>query len=104
MLADMPVAAISLNELSPRVRLAKSNVLRYFGSREEVLLDLLAERSLAFRADVAERLPAAVDPAAAPAGLARAVAAGLASAFAADPMLCELLSAQANVLEQNISD
>src|SRR3978361_993367 len=41
MLAEMPVAQISLNELSRRVGLAKSNVLRYFESREAVLLELL---------------------------------------------------------------
>ena len=41
MLEEMPVADISLNELSRRVGLAKSNVLRYFDSREAVLLELL---------------------------------------------------------------
>ena len=40
MLREMPVAAISLNELSRRVGLAKSNVLRYFESREAILLEL----------------------------------------------------------------
>src|SRR3978361_234799 len=41
MLTEMPVADLSLNELSRRVGLAKSNVLRYFESREAVLLELL---------------------------------------------------------------
>jgi AcrR family transcriptional regulator len=41
MLTEMPVAQITLNELSRRVGLAKSNVLRYFESREAVLLELL---------------------------------------------------------------
>src|SRR2546421_13066804 len=41
MVAEMPVAELSLNELSRRVGLAKSNVLRYFESREAVLLELL---------------------------------------------------------------
>ena len=40
MLDEMPVAEVSLNELSRRVGLAKSNVLRYFESREAVLLEL----------------------------------------------------------------
>ena len=44
MLAEMPVAEVSLNELSRRVGLAKSNVLRYFESREAVLLELLDDR------------------------------------------------------------
>jgi AcrR family transcriptional regulator len=41
MLEEMPVSEVSLNELSRRVGLAKSNVLRYFESREEILLELL---------------------------------------------------------------
>src|ERR1700733_3098604 len=41
MLAEMPVADVTLNELSRRSGLAKSNVLRYFESREAVLLELL---------------------------------------------------------------
>src|SRR5262249_51226970 len=41
MLQDMPVSDITLNELSRRVGLAKSAMLRYFESREAVLLDLL---------------------------------------------------------------
>src|SRR2546428_12712597 len=56
MLAQMPVAELSLNELSRRVGLAKSNVLRYFESREAVLLELL---DLAWR-DWLDRLAAAL--------------------------------------------
>src|SRR5258708_34348392 len=41
MLTEMPVADVTLNELSRRSGLAKSNVLRYFESREAVLLELL---------------------------------------------------------------
>ncbi|HEY0120021.1 MAG TPA: TetR/AcrR family transcriptional regulator [Cellulomonas sp.] len=42
MLSDgMPIRELSLNELARRVGLAKSNVLRYFESREAVLLTLL---------------------------------------------------------------
>src|SRR5580658_4524790 len=41
MLDAMPVSEVTLNELSRRVGLAKSNVLRYFESREAVLLELL---------------------------------------------------------------
>src|ERR1700751_4576829 len=41
MLAEMPVADISLRELSRRVGLAGSNVLRYFETREGVFLALL---------------------------------------------------------------
>ena len=40
MLTEMPVAQLSLNDLSRHVGLAKSNVLRYFESRAAVLLEL----------------------------------------------------------------
>ena len=60
MLQEMPVADISLNELSRRVGLAKSNVLRYFDSREAVLLELLASSSREWLAHLAAELPSAV--------------------------------------------
>ena len=74
MLAEMPVAALTLSELSRRVGLAKSNVLRYFESREDVLLEVLM-RSAAVYARV----------------------------LAARPEVLDLLSAQAAVLERNVS-
>src|SRR5262245_38404227 len=60
MLEEMPVADISLNELSRRVGLAKSNVLRYFDSREAVLLELLAGSSREWLEHLATELPSAV--------------------------------------------
>ncbi len=103
MLAEMPVAQVTLNELSRRAGLAKSNVLRYFESREAVLLDLLdsawqdwlvqLEADLAEAVDTSAPLPARADQ------LAAAVAASLGSR----PMLCDLISAQAAVLERNVS-
>ncbi|MFB9904368.1 hypothetical protein [Allokutzneria oryzae] len=56
-----------------------------------------------FFAQTAEQLPKVVeanDPAPA---RAMTVASALATAFAAHPMLCELLSAQAGALEHNVS-
>ena len=43
MLGSRPVADISLRELSESVGLAKSNVLRYFDSREAIFLEVLDE-------------------------------------------------------------
>ncbi|MGW9136718.1 TetR family transcriptional regulator [Streptomyces sp. NPDC055681] len=101
MLAQMPVAEVSLNELSRRVGLAKSNVLRYFESREAVLLELLDAEMHGWLADLAEKSSAV------PAGPARERAAQLAGMIAATlqarPVLCDLLSAQAGVLERNVS-
>src|SRR3954463_1698588 len=45
MLAQDPTAEISLREISRRVGLATSNVLRYFESREAIFLELLARES-----------------------------------------------------------
>ncbi|WP_369036031.1 MULTISPECIES: TetR/AcrR family transcriptional regulator [Streptomyces] len=103
MLVEMPVSAMSLNELSRRVGLAKSNVLRYFESREAVLLDLLDQSARDFLTESGGQLRSLVDERDPLDVRTEAVASGLAASFAARPMLCELLSAQAGVLEHNIS-
>jgi AcrR family transcriptional regulator len=102
MLTEMPVAQVSLNELSRRVGLAKSNVLRYFESREAVLLELLDSAWQAWLAGL-DRDLAAVDPGAPPAERGDQLAAVLASSLASRPVLCDLISAQAAVLEHNLS-
>jgi AcrR family transcriptional regulator len=101
MLAEMPVAELSLNELSRRVGLAKSNVLRYFESREAVLLDLLAAEWTAFTAQLAARLPGRTDGSLTERG--QRLAAAITETLVAHPRLCELMSASAAVLERNIS-
>ncbi|HEY8044668.1 MAG TPA: TetR family transcriptional regulator [Streptosporangiaceae bacterium] len=103
MLAEMPVAQVTLNGLSRRVGLAKSNVLRYFESREAVLLELLDSAWQEWLTGLEADLGAAIDPAAPPAERGDQLAAGLAASLAARPVLCDLLSAQAAVLERNVS-
>jgi AcrR family transcriptional regulator len=107
MLSEMSVAQVSLNELSRRVGLAKSNVLRYFESREAVLLELLDARLREWLEYLADALPSivdsAVDPAATPTERGDRLAAALATSLADRPVLCDLASAQAAVLEHNIS-
>jgi AcrR family transcriptional regulator len=103
MLAEMPVAEVTLNELSRRVGLAKSNVLRYFESREAVLLELLDSAWQEWLAALETDLGGAIDATAAPAGRGDQLADALASSLAARPVLCDLLSAQAAVLERNVS-
>ncbi|WP_436531652.1 TetR family transcriptional regulator [Actinoplanes sp. HUAS TT8] len=100
MLTEMPVAQLALNELSRRVGLAKSNVLRYFESREAILLELLDAEQRAWL-DYLDRTLEAGD------GTARErgdrLAAVLAESLADRPMLCDLTSAHAGVLEHNVS-
>jgi AcrR family transcriptional regulator len=103
MLDVMPVSEVTLNELSRRVGLAKSNVLRYFESREAVLLDLLDSAWQEWLAELERDLGAAVNAAAPPARRGDQVAAALATSLAARPVLCDLISAQAAVLERNVS-
>jgi AcrR family transcriptional regulator len=103
MLADRPVSALSLNEIGRQAGMAKSNILRYFESREAVLLALLGQHAMDFLHMVTETLPAGIDLSAPAAARIRSVADGLAVAFAADPILCELLSTQTGILEHNVS-
>jgi AcrR family transcriptional regulator len=101
MLAEMPVAALSLNELSRRVGLAKSNVLRYFESREAVLLELLDAAWREWLGALADALPSeVVGPVA---ERVEQIAAVMARTLVDRPMLCELGSASAAVLEHNVS-
>ena len=85
MLAEMPVAQVSLNELSRRVGLAKSNVLRYFESREAVLLELLDAALQEWLEQLDGALTAAVDPDAAPSERGDQVAAALATLAGGPP-------------------
>ncbi|MFM9607389.1 TetR/AcrR family transcriptional regulator [Streptomyces niveiscabiei] len=103
MLDEMPVGALSLNELSRRVGLAKSNVLRYFESREAVLLELLDRDWRQWTATLPDQFAASVTPGAPPIRRGEEFAAVLAHSLAHHRVLCDLLSAQAGVLEHNVS-
>lgn len=100
MLAEMGVSALSLNELSRRVGLAKSNVLRYFESREAILLELL-DVELNQWIESMRGSVGVIDGDLRERGerLAQVVAAEM----AARPVMCDLIAAQAAVLERNIS-
>lgn len=103
MLDEMPVAEVSLNELSRRVGLAKSNVLRYFETREAVLLELLNRFVREWLAVVADELAAGIDPSDSAAERAGRLAEILSRSLADRPVLCDLVGAQGSVLEQNVS-
>jgi AcrR family transcriptional regulator len=102
MLAEKNLADISLRELSHRVGLAKSNVLRYFDSREAIFLEVLDEEFTEWLTHVEKRL-----------GKPRPrktnytneirVATAVADSLAERQLLCELIGSMAGVLERNIS-
>jgi len=99
MLGDRPVADLSLNELARQVGLAKSNVLRYFDSREAILLELLDSRT----ADWLAALEAGPRSRGSVRTRCRRLAAALTDSLGERPVLCDLISAQAAVLERNVS-
>jgi AcrR family transcriptional regulator len=102
LLAERPVAEISLRELSCRVGLAKSNVLRYFDSREAIFLEVLDSTWTDWLSSLEETL---ADPGPAEPGFAREerLAGTLATSLAERPLLCDLVSSMGAVLERNIS-
>jgi AcrR family transcriptional regulator len=93
---ERPVREISLGDIARRVGLAKSNLLRYFESREDVFLRLLLREWESWRIALTARLRP---------GRATAdnVAATIASTIAERPLFCDLISEMSAVLERNVS-
>src|SRR5919112_4536112 len=89
------VRNVSLGAVAEAVGLAKSNISRYFGTREEIYLELLAAEWHAYSRAVAKGLRGAD-------GTDQAIAA-LAEAMVDRPLFCDLLSHLPTSLEQNVS-
>jgi AcrR family transcriptional regulator len=89
------VQGVTLAAVAEAVGLAKSNVLRYFGTREEIYLELMAAEWQQWADEVAARLPGA------PAGTA-ALAAALRDSLTSRPLFCDLQSVQATSLERHV--
>ncbi|MFD8565671.1 TetR/AcrR family transcriptional regulator [Streptomyces sp. NPDC059639] len=100
LLAELPVRDISLRELSRRVGLSKTNVVRYFETREAVFFELLNRELARWIEELPEELARAGADAAAP---ARTVTGELARSLAGRTLLCELFAALGSELERNIS-
>ena len=94
MLTEKGVGQISLRELSDRVGLAKSNVLRYFDSREAVFLELLDEECVSWLEDLEGLLGRPRDRKPNYTNEIR-VATTVADSLVARPLLCELLGSMA---------
>ena len=91
-----------MRDISEGVGLAKSNVLRYFDSREAIFLELLDEECRAWLAELEDGFgqPRARKPAYAN---EIRIADIIAETLAERRLMCELLGAMAGVLERNIS-
>jgi AcrR family transcriptional regulator len=102
MLAEKNVADISLREMADRVGLAKSNVLRYFDSREAIFLEVLDEEFAEWLAEMDDRLGRQRTRKSGYANEIR-VATVITDSLVQRPLLCELVGSMAGVLERNIS-
>lgn len=89
---DSGVANVSLGGVANAVGLAKSNVVRYFGTREEIYLELAAECWRDWRDEALQRLEAGDD-----------VVDTLAETLEARRLFCDLLSHASTNLEHNVS-
>src|ERR687893_21218 len=89
------VGNVSVGAVAEAVGLAKSNIARYFGTREEIYLELLTEEWRQWAQAVSARLRDAH-------GTAEAMAA-LAETMVDRPLFCDLLSHASTSLEHNVS-
>ena len=98
LLAEGGLDAVTLSAIARAAGLAKSNVYRYFESREEILLEILLVDQRAWIAELEHALAPLAGS-----GDADAVAAAIARTISARPITCELLASMAGVLERNLA-
>jgi AcrR family transcriptional regulator len=96
---DEGLSGVSLNAVARRAGIAKSNLYRYFESREAILLALLNEDQNACVAALEERLARLSGKVS-----AQMVARAFAQTIADAHRFCSLQTALSTVLEQNISE
>lgn len=92
--------ALSLNEIARRAGMAKSNVYRYFETREAVLLALVWEELQSWTEHMMTTWPRSTRSRSALDALVR----HLARTIAERPMLCALVTAVPSVLERNLAE
>jgi len=88
------VQGVTLAAVAAAVGLAKSNVLRYFGTKEEIYLALAAQQWQAWGSDVAAQLATA-------SGGTATLAEVLTSSLTERPVFCDLQSVLATTLERH---
>ncbi|MCE7010262.1 TetR family transcriptional regulator [Kibdelosporangium philippinense] len=98
LLAERPAQDISLREIARRLGGSKSGIVRYYETREAVFLELLQRARQEWLDELEDRLPPPSHP-----DVVSQVADVWATSLAERPMLCELWSVLAAVLERNVS-
>lgn len=98
LLSTLGLAEVGLSAIAREAGVAKSNVYRYFGSREEILLAILTEDVAHWLATIERELAPLAD-----AGDPTDVARILARSIAAIPRTCELIASVA-VFERHLTD
>ncbi|MEV0223942.1 TetR family transcriptional regulator [Streptomyces sp. NPDC050704] len=86
------VRHVSLGNVAAAVGLAKSNLARYFATREEIFLVLITQQWRDWADEVLQRLRQGEN-----------VVDALAEPFASRPLFCDLLSELATTLQHNVS-
>jgi AcrR family transcriptional regulator len=95
--ATRGVQRTTLGGVAAEIGMAKSALLKHFETREEIFLSLTAQEWQAWVDDVVAALARLRKPS--PASVARV----LVTTLEARPLLCDLLSQMASVLERNVS-
>jgi AcrR family transcriptional regulator len=90
------VQRVTLGDVAAAAGMAKSNVLRYFETREEIYLELTSAAFAEWGAAVAARLGGRASTPAQVAGV-------LADTLSERPLLCDLLAQVSATLERNVS-
>jgi AcrR family transcriptional regulator len=103
LLGELPAADISLREIARRLGGSKSGIVRYYETREALFLELLNRARQEWLDELELRLPSPTSSDADADELVTEIAAVWARSLAERPVLCELWSLLAAVLERNAS-
>jgi AcrR family transcriptional regulator len=101
LLNDLPYEAISLNKIAQRSRLSTSNILRYYDSREAILLEVFTDEAKVWLKDI---LGHTINPSEPLVDRLRKAANVIAETTSRYPIFCDLLHAYTVILERTTSD
>jgi AcrR family transcriptional regulator len=103
LLGELPAAEISLREIARRLGGSKSGIVRYYETREALFLELLQRTRQEWLDEMENRLPPPSPAGGDAEALVREITDVWAGSLAERPVLCDLWSMLAAVLERNVS-